>query len=303
MDERQTQIRQGAGLEESRINTEFLDFLNKWSSPVLIVIGLIGLGWFGLNYLERSKQSRMNNAFAAYEAAVSGGTPSPASLRNIAGEYSGVGSVGELALLRTVDIYLRAAISGVEPGAEVDPSTGLAANETDRLDADRTQSYLSQARDLSRQVVQAVEQEDGRRLLLVQALMRLGAAEEGLGQIEQAKASYTRAGEVARSAGFPELGTVADRMVSTADRAAAGVSLPSRAVLVDLPGEQFADPSGDLPMNIDDIMSLPAFQNLMQDAEAGQPSSEDPSAEPAPTGDTPGSAPATDPAPAADPAP
>ena len=56
-------------------------------------------------------------------------------------------------------------------------------------------------------------------------------------------------------------------------------------------------------MNIDDIMSLPAFQNLMQDAEAGQPSSEDPSAEPAPTGDTPGSAPATDPAPAADPAP
>ena len=40
MDERQTQIRQGAGLEESRINTEFLDFLNKWSSPVLIVIGL-----------------------------------------------------------------------------------------------------------------------------------------------------------------------------------------------------------------------------------------------------------------------
>ena len=65
MDERQTQIRQGAGLEESRINTEFLDFLNKWSSPVLIVIGLIGLGWFGLNYLERSKQSRMNNAFAA----------------------------------------------------------------------------------------------------------------------------------------------------------------------------------------------------------------------------------------------
>lgn len=294
MDERQTQIRQGAGLEESRINTEFLDFLNKWSSPVLIVIGLIGLGWFGLNYLERSKQTRMNNAFAAYEGAVSGGTPSPASLRNIASEYSGVGAVGELALLRTADLYLRAAIAGVEPGAEIDRSTGLPANESDRLDADRTRSYLSQARDLSRQVVQMVENLEGRRLLLVQALMRMGAAEEGLGQIDLAKANYARAGEVARAAGFPELGTVADGMVAMADRAAAGVSLPSRGALPELPGERFADPSGELPMSIEDIMSLPAFQNLGQQDDGTDAPMLEPGDEPQP---------AADPDPAADPAP
>ncbi|MEA5612305.1 hypothetical protein [Nodularia spumigena] len=300
MDERQTQIRQGAGLEESRINTEFLDFLNKWSSPVLIVIGLIGLGWFGLNYLERTKQARLNNAFAAYEGAVSGGAPSPASLRNIAGEYSGVGAVGELALLRTVDLYLRAAIAGVEPGAEIDPATGFPANESDRLDAERTQSYLSQARDLSRQVVQAVEQEEGRRLMLVQALMRMGAAEEGLGQIDQARASYARAGEVARDAGFAELGTVADRMVAMADRAAAGVSLPSREALPELPGERFVDPAGDLPMTIDDIMSLPAFQNLQEGGAGADEPAGEPAVDPA-SGDEP--QPAAEPAAASDPAP
>ncbi len=293
MDERQTQIRQGAGLEESRINTEFIDFLNKWSSPVLIVIGLIGLGWFGLNYLERTRQARLNNAFASYEGAVAGGTPSPASLRNIAGEYAGVGSVGELALLRTVDLYLRAAIAGVEPGAEIDPATGLPANESDRLDDERTRSYLSQARDLSRQVVQTVERKEGAELLLIQALMRLGAAEEGLGQVEQARASYARAGEAAKAAGFAELATVADRKVAMAERAAAGVTLPSRTALPELPGERFVDPSGEIPMTIDDIMSLPALQNLGDEGASGdQPAQDEP-------------APATDPAadPAADPAP
>lgn len=299
MDERQTQIRQGAGLEESRINTEFIDFLNKWSSPVLIVIGLIGLGWFGLNYLEKTRMARKNDAFAAYEGAVSGGTPSPASLRNIAGEYAGVGAVGELALLRTVDLYLRAAIAGVEPGAEIDPATGFPVNETDRLDDERTKSYLSQARDLSRQIVEAVGENEGGRLLLVQALMRMGAAEEGLGQIDQAKASYARAAEVARAAGFPELGTVADRMVAMADRAAAGVTLPAREALPVLPGERFVDPSGELPMTIEDIMSLPQFQNLQQDSDGAEAPAEDPAADPE-TGAEP---PATDPAPASDPAP
>ncbi len=296
MDERQTKIRQGAGLEESRINTEFIDFLNKWSSPVLIVIGVIGLGWFGLTHFHRSKQTRLNNAFAAYESTVSGGTPSPASLRNIAGEYAGVGAVRELALLRTVDIYLRAAIAGVEPGAEIDPVTGHAANESDRLDADAVRSYLTQARDLSRQVVQAVEKDggEGRRLLLVQGLMRLGAAEEGLGQVDQAKAHYARAGEVARAAGFPELGTVADGMIAMADRAAAGVSLPARATLPELPGERFVDPSGEIPMSLEDILSLPAFQNLGLDGEDGEPTAQDPVADPESAA---GPDPATDPAP------
>lgn len=270
MDNRQTKIRAGAGLEESRINTELVDFLNKWSSPVLIVIGLIGLGWFGLNYMQRTKVAKLNNAFAAYESTVAGGNPSPASLRNIATEYAGVGAVGELALLRTVDLYLRAVISGVEPGAELDPMTRLPVNETDLLDADRARGYLSQARDLSRQVAQSTERASGRELIRVQALMRLGAAEEGLGQIDQAKAAYVRAGEVARAAGFPELGLVADARAERAGTLTDVPSLPARASLPALPGEQFLDAGGEVPLNFEDLMSIPMLQNLMTDPE-GQP--------------------------------
>ena len=267
MDDRQTKIRAGAGLEESRINTELVDFLNKWSSPVLIVIGLIGLGWFGLNYLQRAKVAKLNNAFAAYESTVAGGNPSPASLRNIATEYSGVGAVGELALLRTVDLYLRAAISGVEPGAELDPTTRLPVNEADLLDAERARGYLSQARDLSRQVAQATERAAGRELIRVQAFMRLGAAEEGLGQIEQAKAAYSLAGEVARGAGFPELGLVADARAERAGSLTDVPSLPARASLPALPGEQFLDAGGEVPMNFEDLMSIPMLQNQGTDPE------------------------------------
>jgi hypothetical protein len=259
MDERQTQIRQGAGLEESRINTDLIDFLNKWSSPVLIVIGLIGLGWAGLRYMERARIAKINNAYAAYEGAMAGGSPSPASLRNIATEFDGVGSVSEMALLRTVDIYLRAAIAGIEPGAEIDPVTGRPAQESDVLDAERTRNYLSQARDLAASVVASTEGEDGKGLLRIQALMRLGAAREGLGSIEEAKSAYASAAQAATAAGFPELAIVAESRAAAADGLAEVPTLPSRADLAPLPGDELLNSSGEVPMTIEEIMSMPSL--------------------------------------------
>lgn len=259
MDERQTQIRQGAGLEESRINTDLIDFLNKWSSPVLIVIGLIGLGWAGLRYMERARIAKINNAYAAYEGAMAGGSPSPASLRNIATEFDGVGSVSEMALLRTVDIYLRAAIAGIEPGAEIDPVTGRPAQESDVLDAERTRNYLSQARDLAASVVASTEGEDGKGLLRIQALMRLGAAREGLGSIEEAKSAYASAAQAATAAGFPELAIVAESRAEAADGLAEVPTLPSRADLAPLPGDELLNSSGEVPMTIEEIMSMPSL--------------------------------------------
>lgn len=269
MDERQTKIREGAGLEESRINTELIDFLNKWSSPVLIVIGLIGLGWFGWNYLERSKVAKQNNAFAAFEDAVAGENPAPTSLRGVALEYAGVGSVAELALLRTVDIYLRAAITGVEPGAQIDPATGQPEDERDVLDGDGVRGYLSQARDLSRQVAESTRDRPGRELIQVQAQIRLGAALEGLGSVDEARSAYSSAAGVARAAGFPALARLAERRAELADRLGAGMaSLPSRAALAPLPGEEPMDEPGiDIPMSLDELLSMPFMQDALRDGE------------------------------------
>lgn len=257
MDNRQTQIRERAGLEEARINADLIEFLNKWSSPVLILIGLVGLGWFGWNYLERARAEKVNQAFAALEGAAAGGSPSPASLRNIAAEYGGVGSVAHLALLRTADLYLQAAIARVEPGAELDPS-GEPVNEADRLDDERVAAYLSQARDLSRQVADSTGNEPGMGLLRYQAFMRHGAALEGLGSPDEAKASYAQAAEAARAGGFPQLAGLAE---SRTERSLGGmVSLPSRAELAPLPGEEAANGAGEVPMNLDELLSSPLLQ-------------------------------------------
>lgn len=295
MDERQTKIRHGAGLEEARINTELIDFLNKWSSPVLILIGLVGLGWFGYNYLHRTRMAERDNAFAAFESAVSMGNPSPASLRNIASEYGGIGSVGELALLQTTDIYLRAAIAGVEPGAEVDPATGRPLNDEDVLTPEEVLGYLSQARDLAREVVGSTENDADRVLLFVQALMRVGAAEAGLGEIDAAKAAYRRAGEAARGAGFPGLGAVADEMLARADAAAGPIALPSRDELPELPGEAAFTEPGDLPMNFDELLSMPGLLEALS-GEGGEAPAEPDAAPADQPQDQPADQPGTEPA-------
>lgn len=247
MDERQTQIRERAGLEESRINTDFIEFLNKWSSPVLIGLGLIALGWAGWRYLDKKKVQRVDTAFAALDDASAGGNPSPASLRNIASEYSDVRSVSSLALLQTCDIYLRAAISGIEPGAEIDPPTGRPLNDADMLDDQRVQNYLSQARDLSRQVIDEVKGKPGKQLLLTHGWMRLAAAQEGLGSLDEARQSYETAAAAAKDAGFPELARLAEDR-KNAVGSGASAALPSRDALATLPGEQPATPpdAGDI---------------------------------------------------------
>lgn len=294
MDERQTKIREGAGLEESRINTELIDFLNKWSSPVLIVIGLVGLGWFGWNYLERAKLAKQNDAFAAYEAAMAGGNPAPASLRNIAADYAGVGSVAEMALLRTADLYLRAAITRVEPGASVDPATGSPEDENDALDDEGVRKYLSQARDLSRRVADATREDPARVLLFVQAQMRLGAALEGLGSGAEARSAYESAAGAAEASGYERLAVVARERAANAERLGNGVAgLPSRDQLAALPGEEpVEEPGAELPMNFDELMNMPFMQEALENGSEGDPDqapllpgAPDPAADPAGGGD------------------
>jgi hypothetical protein len=251
MDDRQTQIRSGAGLEESRLNQDFIDFLKKWSTPVLWLIVLIGAAWWGLRYLKEQRIAKVDNAFASLNEASSGGNPSPASLRTIAADYAGVRSVSELALLQTVDIYLRAAIAGVEPGAEIDPATGQPVNEGDVLDADRVRGYLSQARDMSRGVADSTAGQAGKELLNLQAWMRLGASQEGLGSVEDAKSSYERAAAVAREGGFPELVLLAEARRDAAGDGVAVEALPSEQSLAPLPGEQRVETPAAFPEIID----------------------------------------------------
>ncbi|MEM1423311.1 MAG: hypothetical protein AAGH64_04835, partial [Planctomycetota bacterium] len=52
MDDRQQQVKIGAGLEESRINRELIDWLNKWGMRILIVVLLVVAAYQGSRFLE-----------------------------------------------------------------------------------------------------------------------------------------------------------------------------------------------------------------------------------------------------------
>lgn len=69
MDERQREVQVGAGLQESRLNTEFISFLQVWGPRVLYVLLAIVLVYIGLQYLDRWRQEQVNEAYKALSAA------------------------------------------------------------------------------------------------------------------------------------------------------------------------------------------------------------------------------------------
>ena len=81
MDERQQQIKAGAGLEESRINQDLIDFLQKWGSWILMALAVAALAYAGLQWLERQRVEkkslwRASSAASNAAAGVSIMTPS-----------------------------------------------------------------------------------------------------------------------------------------------------------------------------------------------------------------------------------
>src|SRR5437868_5931135 len=97
MEDRQKQIREGAGLEESRLNTEFIDFLKKYSTPILVVIAVAAGGYAGFNYLQKQRDLARDHAFVQFEAAL--GSHNPKSLTAVADENSSRGAVAPMARL------------------------------------------------------------------------------------------------------------------------------------------------------------------------------------------------------------
>lgn len=203
MDQRQTQITEGAGLEESRINQDLLDFLNKWSGPVLMVVALVVLAMWGKRWLDTKHRAHVDEAFSAYSAAIAGGNPSPESLRQVADDYADVGGVADMARVNTADLYLEAAWLGLRPGAMINPD-GTPADEADVLDEQQVASYLTSAEDLYRRVLESAEPA-GRTLLAVKSAWGLAAVAASRDDSDRARTYYEQAAMLAEGSGFASL--------------------------------------------------------------------------------------------------
>ena len=236
MDDRQTKIRKGAGLEDSRVNQEFLDFLNKWSSPVLIVLAVAALVWAGLQKLEQMQNTKIDQAFSELEAATLGTTPSPTSLNAIADDYAGVRSVPELAKLTAVDIYLRAFTTGVEPGAQIDQATGT-YNPTDILSEEKLNQRLDLAESTANEVLASSENKPGKAMFAMQALTRLAVIKECRDDFDGAKGYYERLKALSESEQYPSIVVFADARIANLDSLKSVDALPTNDQVPLLPGE------------------------------------------------------------------
>ncbi|MFG0284343.1 MAG: hypothetical protein ACF8R7_07960 [Phycisphaerales bacterium JB039] len=248
MDERQAQIKEGAGLEESRVNVEFVDFLKKWSTPALLVVAAIVVGMFALRKLEERRQSYLDAAFAQYESAArpKGVGPdtapltsvvaiSPFTLQGVAEEYGDVKGARWLSRLAAADTYMTAVRTGVTLGATVMADGTVADPEQDLLGPEARTDYLEQARSLYRAVLQDTENDPNATIHTIRALFGIAAVQESAGELEGARQSLDRVATLAAARGFGTLARLAERRIQTLDSLETPVELVSSESLPELP--------------------------------------------------------------------
>lgn len=242
MDNRNQQIREGAGLEESRLNTEFIDFIQKWGGPFLILCAVAMGGWAAWNWWTKQQAQKLDIAFAQYEAQIAGGNPNPAALEDVAREFQGVASVSLLARLDAADIHLAAARSGVRSGATLNPDGTLASPDDAITEEDRTR-VLAQASALYQMVYDEAFAARGKSLLAIKALYGLAAVAECKGEIPAARDQYQRIVEIAEAAGLDNHAALARARSESLDRLASPPVLLATASLPQRP----APPTPELP--------------------------------------------------------
>jgi hypothetical protein len=259
MDPRQAQIRERAGLEESKLNEDFIDFLRKYGFLILLVGALAAGLTSGFRWYREYTVRRVTTAFADFEAARAGGDGSPDALTSVAASHEGVRAVSLLARLEAADAYLRAVRRGVKPGSTVSPEGEVASTEDLMTDADRA-AYLSLAREGYERVIKDSAKDSTRAILRYGALFGLAAVAECERNFDKAKSVYEQIIEQTSGTAFAAQGTVARVRLERLGELKDAPALLPRAELPDLaPVAQFdalppgfeAMPPGFTPPGID----------------------------------------------------
>ena len=237
MDDRKNEIREGAGLDESRVNQEFIDMLQKWSTPALFVIAAIVLVYAGWGYLQKRANTKVNEAFDEIAGSVDYAvtSPSPNTLKAIRAQHGSVAGVVPMTSLREADVYLEAAVKGVAPGAELaldedNNQTDSYADE-DLLSIAEKSEMLDKAEALYRAVATSPEGGDGWAIHRLSAQFGIAAIAESRGDAAGAKSAYEDAKSIADGAGYSLWSQIADKRLETVDEMVVPVELVSRLSL------------------------------------------------------------------------
>lgn len=309
IDERQTTgLREGAGREESRYNLEFIDFLQRWGTPLLLIAALVSGAFLAFKMYKEKKIEQLDNAFVEYEAA-SGDNASPEALIAVAEQFGSVKSVSLLARLDAADAYLQSVRSGAKPGARFKTDGTLESADDAMTPADR-ESFLAKAEEQFKAVLSASEGDSNRKMFATGALFGLAAIAESREKYDEAKANYDRVIALAPAGTVDLQAEIAKQRIASIDSLKTLPPLLSRAELPKPPEPPAPAPApGTEPTAITPIGPVlepipgPPVTNPAADPAAPAPTPT-PVADPAPTTPpaTPGTTPPTTP-PATDPAP
>lgn len=190
MDDRQQQdqVQVGAGLHESRLNTDLINFLERWGTHILAVVAVLVLGYVGWQRYGIWQDNLKDKAFSAYEAArgTTGNdgvlTGNPENLLLVADDHEGRASIWELAKLDAADIWLGSAVRGLTPGTDLNNIT-----EQDWLTDEKIDEYLNKAQTNYADVLARVEGKDAKILFELRALDGLAAVAESMNMPEEAR--------------------------------------------------------------------------------------------------------------------
>lgn len=270
VDDRLKGLREGAGLEESRLNQEFLGWLNRWGNR-LLWLALIALGLYvGNIQLGKMGRTKVDRAFSAYQEVLAV-DPTPERLVEVAQQHSGIRSVALMARLQAADLYLQSVRRGLVPGATVGEDGSVLTSE-DLLTDDRRTWSLDRAQELYQGVFDAGKDDPGMVVHAIGAGFGLAAIAESRFDGDGARTWYERVAELGDKFLFPEAAAEArariERLADLASMAALyeRASLPQGAIITD----------GSAALDLQQLISEMQVVEPTQDT-----SSDDPASDPA----------------------
>lgn len=271
MDRRHGEIVEGAGLEESKINTDFVDWLKRWGSPILIGVLVLAVGYRGLTYWRQYQVRQLDSAYLELGAAVQ--SSNPVALAQVAEDWSGQPAIATQARLTAGDLYLLSYARDLKPG-------GTAGTPEDLPTPQERERYLQRAEDLYQRVADDTADDPNHVIPHLHALSGLASVHASRGEFDASTEILSRAAALADDAMLPVIAETFRERIETLRSGAEPIVFPKAA---DLPQPPEPADEGEFTTP-EELLEQPG-------AEIGPPTppeQTEPDAAPAPgAGDTP----------------
>lgn len=233
LDRRQRDIKVGAGLEEARYNVEFIDALRRWGPTVMLVVAAAAMTFWGIGKWREHGHNKAGVAYGDLDQAMFAGAGvdvNPDVLVQIATDNAGHGAVPLMARLRAAEQWRTSAMKGYRHGGF--NQTTRSINQDDYLTESGKADYLKNAKTQYKWVVDAAAGNTAQATFALSGYMGLAAVAETEGKVDEAKAAYKSAQELAEKTHYPEFATLAKARLENVEKFATPVTLPSEAAVL-----------------------------------------------------------------------